>query len=56
MFFLLIVVRGFENAIYTVSEDGRLDTVFKLNVKGETAFPSVVVPGFITTEPGEDTG
>ena len=54
MFFLLIVVRGFENPIYYVSEEDRLDTVFRVNVKGQIA--SVVVPGVITTEPGRDTG
>ena len=48
------IVHGFLNAIYDVVEDERLDTVFQLNVKGETAFSdALVVSGIIITVEGD---
>ena len=36
--------------MYDVDEDDRLDTEFRLNVKGMTAFPGLVIRGTITAE------
>ena len=53
-------VHGFENARYAVSEaleQDRLDTTFKLNVKGTTIFvANLSLIGSITSEAGPDTG
>ena len=46
------LVHGFVNATYNVVENGRLDTLFRLNVKGETAFPSLFISGIITAGAG----
>ena len=35
----ICAVHGFAQAEYDVDEDARLDTDFRLNVKGMTAFP-----------------
>ena len=43
-------VHGFAQAVYDVDEDDRLDTEFRLNVKGMTAFPGLNISGTITTE------
>ena len=43
-------VHGFAQAAYDVDEDDRLDTEFRLNVKGMTAFPGLVIRGTITAE------
>ena len=49
----IYIVHGFVNATYDVVEDERLDTVFQLNVKGETTFSDgLVVSGIITTVAG----
>ena len=58
-------VHGFENARYAVREreeeeeaegQDRVDTTFKLNVKGTTIFASLALIGRITSEAGPDTG
>ena len=36
--------------MYDVDEDDRLDTDFRLNVKGMTAFPILIIRGTITAE------
>ena len=36
--------------MYYVDEDDRLDTEFRLNVKGTTAFPSLNIRGTVTAE------
>ena len=36
--------------MYDVGEGDRLDTDFRLNVKGTTAFPSLIIGGTITAE------
>ena len=36
--------------MYDVDEDDRLDTEFRLNVKGITAFPGLNIRGTITAE------
>ena len=42
-------VHGFLQAEYDVDEDGRLDTMFQLNVKGMTPFDSgLIVSGIVT--------
>ena len=41
-------VHGFPQVRYSVSEGGRLDTIFQLNVKGTTQFGALVVTGLIT--------
>ena len=43
-------VHGFIQAEYDVSEERRLDTEFRLNVKGTTQFPRIFVTGTITAE------
>ena len=50
----MIVVHGFVDATYDVVEDERLDTLFQLNVKGMTAFPSLIIEGTITAVAGGD--
>ena len=52
---LQIIVHGFANATYEVVEDRRLDTFFELNVKGMTAFPTLIIDGRITAETGGTT-
>ena len=47
---LLLAVHGFAQAVYDVDEDDRLDTDFRLNVKGMTAFPGLNIRGTITAE------
>ena len=58
-------VHGFENVRYTAREreemepaegQDRVDTTFKLNVKGTTNFGSLTLIGRITSEAGPDTG
>ena len=58
-------VHGFENARYAVTEreeteaaegQDRVDTTFKLNVKGTTNFGSLTLIGDITSKAGPDTG
>ena len=45
------VVHGFAQAVYDVDEDDRLDTEFRLNVKGMTAFSGLInIRGTITAE------
>ena len=44
------VVHGFAQAVYDVDEDDRLDTDFRLNVKGTTAFPGLNIRGTVTAE------
>ena len=47
--FLLHTVHGFLQAEYNVDEEERLDTMFRLNVKGTTQIGSgLVVTGTIT--------
>ena len=36
--------------MYDVNEDARLDTEFRLNVKGITAFPGLNIRGTVTAE------
>ena len=36
--------------MYDVDEEDRLDTDFRLNVKGMTAFPILIIRGTITAE------
>ena len=43
-------VHGFLQAEYNVSEDSRLETEFRLNVKGTTQFPGLFVGGTITAQ------
>ena len=42
--------------MYDVNEDARLDTDFRLNVKGMTAFPGLVIRGTITAEAAGTSG
>lgn len=58
-------VHGFEKVLYEVIErdeveeslgQDRVDTKFKLNVKGTTEYRSLQLIGHITTEAGPDTG
>ena len=51
-------VHGFENVLHEVEEEGhgRVDTTFKLNVKGTTNFGGLVLIGRITSEAGPGTG
>ena len=46
----ICAVHGFAQAVYDVDEDARLDTEFRLNVKGTTAFPGLNIRGIITAE------
>ena len=44
-------VHGFAQAVYDVDEDDRLDTEFRLNVKGTAAFQTgLLIRGTITAE------
>ena len=61
---LVITVHGFENILYEVREkdyeeedlgQDRVDTKFKLNVKGTTRFGSLSLIGRITSEAGPNT-
>ena len=47
---IICAVHGFAQAVYDVDEDARLDTDFRLNVKGMTAFPGLNIRGTITAE------
>ena len=52
-------VHGFENVFYEVEELGqdRVDTTFKMNVKGTTHFGAALsLIGRITSEAGRNTG
>ena len=51
VFSCVYIVHGFSNAIYNVLEGERLDTTFRLNVKGETSLPLVLM-GIIALEKG----
>ena len=46
----ICAVHGFAQAEYDVDEDARLDTDFRLNVKGTTAFPGLNISGTIRAE------
>ena len=46
----IYAVHGFAQVEYDVDEDDRLDTDFRLNVKGTTAFPGLIIRGTITAE------
>ena len=46
----ICAVHGFAQAAYDVDEDDRLDTDFRLNVKGMTAFPGLNIRGTIIAE------
>ena len=49
---LLYAVHGFLLAEYHVQENQRLDTIFQLDVKGETQFgDALLVSGTITSAP-----
>ena len=50
--YIIAAVHGFANATYDVVEGERLDTFFQLNVKGMTAFPSLIIQGTVTTVAG----
>ena len=39
-----------------MDEGDRLDTDFRLNVKGTTAFPSLIIGGIITAEAAGTSG
>ena len=43
-------VHGFVNATYDVVEDEILETFFQLNVKGETAYPTLYFRGTILSD------
>ena len=49
-------VHGFAQAVCDVDEDDRLDTDFRLNVKGMTAFPGLNIRGTITAEAAGTSG
>ena len=51
----LYTVHGFANTFYDVEEGERLDMVFKVNVKGTTGFPSLLLAGDITSAAGPNT-
>ena len=59
----MAVVHGFVNVNYDVVEDERLDTTFRLNVKGMTNFPitisgmlfPLIIEGTITAMGGPTT-
>ena len=42
--------------MYDVDEDARLDTEFRLNVKGITALPGLSISGTITAEAAGTSG
>ena len=46
----ICAVHGFAQVVYDVDENDTLDTDFRLNVKGTTAFPGLFVRGTITAE------
>ena len=47
----ICAVHGFAQVVYVMDEDDRLDTDFRLNVKGMTAFPvGLIIRGTITAE------
>ena len=49
------IVHGFSQAVYTVMEDGILNTRFQLNAKGMTNFPGLLnFQGAITSMEGGD--
>ena len=48
-------VHGFANAFYDMEEGERLDMVFKVNVKGTTGFPGLLLAGNITSAAGPNT-
>ena len=52
----IYAVHGFAQAEYDVDEDDRLDTDFRLNVKGMTAFPGLNIRGTITAEAAGTSG
>ena len=45
---LFLAVAGFQQAVYEMSEDARLDTEFRLSVKGTTQVPGFAIGGRIT--------
>ena len=49
--YYLFVVHGFASAAYDVIEGERLDTVFRLNVKGTANFETALI-GVITSMAG----
>ena len=52
----ICAVHGFAQAVYDVDEDARLDTEFRLNVKGMTALPGLFIRGTITAEAAGTSG
>ena len=52
----IYAVHGFAQVQYDVGEDDRLDTDFRLNVKGTTAFPGLNIRGTITAEAAGTSG
>ena len=53
---ILIAVHGFPQVVYYMDEGDRLDTEFRLNVKGMTAFPGLNISGTITAEAAGTAG
>ena len=47
----LYTVHGFARAFYEVIEEDKLETIFGLNVKGDTSLP-LMISGVITLEAG----
>ena len=50
----LFIVHGFASAVYDVVEGERLDTVFRINVKGTSIF-EIALPGVVTSMAGGTT-
>lgn len=48
-------VHGFERAVYNIDEDSRLDTEFRINVKGHTTLP-LLLNGTITVTASGTSG
>ena len=55
LFHPVCTVHGFANPFYDVEEGERVDIVFKVNVKGTTGFPSLLLAGNITSAAGPNT-
>ena len=52
----ICAVHGFAQVVYDVDENDTLDTDFRLNVKGMTAFPGLNIRGTITAEAAGTSG
>ena len=50
--YIYSVVHGFVNATYNVTEGGRLNTLFQLNVVEDTSSPALTISGTITAVAG----